>query len=190
MRKNLPALSYLSGMVAILQVSGCGLSEPGTVPISLGSSGVFVLQTGEPSANVITLTNLSPPGFPIEKGLMKIDPTAITVTPDLGLPAKGNINLQPRNIDIVVMIADTETGEAVCQDGSQLGSFSVVFDEEASNSVSVTPPDVALSDEAIAVLNESSAVMCITVTGDFLGRVVIDEIVLTVEIGLLGIGDR
>lgn len=190
MRKNLAALSYLSGMVAILQVSGCGLSEPGTVPISLGSSGVFVLQSGEPSANVITLTNLSPLGFPIQNGSMKIDPTAITVTPDLGLPAKSNINLQARNTDIVVMIANTETGQAVCQDGSQLGSFSVVFDDEESDAVSVTPPNVALSDEAIAVLNESSAVMCITVTSDFVGRVEIDELVLTVTIGIVGFGDR
>ena len=190
MRKNLAGLSYLPVMVATLQVGGCGLNETGTVPISLGSTGVFILQTGVPNENVITLTNLIPASSSVLDGSIRIDKDAISVTPDFGAPAKGNINLQARFLGIVVKIANTEIGKAVCEDGIPLGSFDVGLDEEDFVAVTITPAEEAFSEEAIEVLNERSSVMCITVTGDFSGRVEIDELVLTVIIGFAGIDLR
>ena len=183
MKRKLVALSGLAVMVAVWQVSGCAsLIPPQTFPFNLGTSGIFQAEPGVAKQNVLTVTDFDTAGFAIVSGSMSIDPSTITITPDADQTAKGTVSLQARTFTIEVQLGAPGTEETVCADGEQFGPFEVTLDEDF-NVVSITPPSVTFSENAVGLLNGGSFVLCITVEADFNGTIDIDQLVFTVRVG-------
>lgn len=176
LRLGIASVAFLVLAITACQVTippgTVGNSEPITLSVGLGSTGIFNITIGAPVSNSARITNLNPPSSPPEVATLRLSASDIAVTP---LDSAQDIGTREAISGTFVMrfrIADSDASDP-CESGVDAGTFTATV---ADNDVGLDTAFHILPDAALASLMTGAFTLCIEVEGNFSGTVVVSEI--------------
>lgn len=179
------ALAMAAGVMML--AGGCPAMNGGLAPLTVrftlsANLGEFTITPGEPStARGTGQFNIT--GGVAASANISIDLDDITITPVEDETEKGTVNygLDAQTVTITLWIDDFDNEENVCDEGEQVGPFTITLDQDLAP-VSIEPNMFSLSEEVISLLNEGSFSICIEVESTVAINVDVDALDINVMV--------